>query len=287
VACIEHVSELESIEREKRDYLLTYLDNWPGSKRVLDEATNRAGFSLIYAASYLFKTGPVRWALDPSLPPGLSHVEIARLTYDLSELDCVFITHGHTDHFSTQLMSALSRYDLKWFMPKWLLFAAKAAGIKEEHLIPVSPGRDYEFKDLRISTIAGWHHEPGSQGDPLVDTIAYLIDAPGAGRLFFPSDIRTYPVLGQSSFCPDWLFAHVWFGRNAAMQEDPPHFQDFIDFILSVNPKAVSLTHLFEVKRDPDNYWRNSHALRARRALEEARPGMRIETPELGGITEL
>ena len=59
----------------------------------------------------------------------------------------------------------------------------------------------------------------------------YLIES-DEKRLLLPGDTRTYDTAALPDFGPvDVAFAHVWLGRNAALQTAPPLLEEFCRFV--------------------------------------------------------
>jgi hypothetical protein len=57
----------------------------------------------------------------------------------------------------------------------------------------------------------------------------------------------------------DVVFAHLWLGRGAALEDLPPLLDAFCRFFLETGARQVILTHLNEFGRDANDYWGDAH----------------------------
>jgi L-ascorbate metabolism protein UlaG (beta-lactamase superfamily) len=80
-----------------------------------DSATDRLW--LIYSASYLVRSGGVRWAFDPlTLAYRLPSTEPVNPS-DQQGLSFVLHTHSHTDHMGLHLIRLLCHLPIRWVVP--------------------------------------------------------------------------------------------------------------------------------------------------------------------------
>ena len=119
-----------------------------------------------------------------------------------------------------------------------------------------------------------------------MDAVGYVISADHAPTLAFPGDVRDYSVICGEALCADHCFAHVWLTDNA-LDSDMyvPKSQEFADFMLSVSPKSILLTHLY-ASRIKDKRWTLRHAHVARAAILERSPDTIVRVPKYGEILD-
>jgi L-ascorbate metabolism protein UlaG (beta-lactamase superfamily) len=91
---------------------------------------------LLYAANYLFRTGGVRWALDPltlrQRLPQAPEVDLTRL----SGLSFVLLTHRHADHLDPGVIRALRQLPIRWVIPDPILpLVLEQTGLPESQVI--------------------------------------------------------------------------------------------------------------------------------------------------------
>jgi L-ascorbate metabolism protein UlaG (beta-lactamase superfamily) len=220
---------------------------------------------MMYSANYLFRTGNVRWAIDPlSLDWRLPEAPIMNLCRELQDLSFVLLTHSHKDHLDFKLLSALRYLPIRWVVPEFLLsLIQKKVGLLEEQILIPHPFQPMEFEGFRITPYDGQHMVKYPDGMSTgVQEMAYLVECSGK-RWLFPGDTRIYDAKRHPIFDPiDTLFAHVWLGRSAALMDPPQLLGDFCQFCADIQPGRVILTHIEELGRDADNYWDTSHVKR-------------------------
>ena len=116
---------------------------------------------LVYAANYLFRTGGVRWALDPlSLRqrlPGAPAVDLS----PLSGLSFVLLTHRHADHLDYTLIRTLRQHPIRWVIPEAILsLVLERCGLPESQVIIPRPLETLQIEGMRITPFEGLHWEP-------------------------------------------------------------------------------------------------------------------------------
>lgn len=218
---------------------------------------------LLYAASYLFRTGGVRWALDPlTLRRRLPEAPGVDVSADLAGLSFVLLSHEHSDHFDLELIRQLRGLPITWVVPEFLLDRLRPACLPAERVLVAQPLRPLVFSGIRITPFPGqhWEADPGYPGGRRgVPATGYLVEWPGR-RWLFPGDIRTYDPAGLPDFGPlDGAFAHLWLGRHGAGADTPPLLEAFCRYFLAVPAARLVVTHLEEYSRPPESRWVERH----------------------------
>jgi hypothetical protein len=216
---------------------------------------------LLYSANYLFRTGKVRWGIDPLRLryrlPGAPEMPAT----DLKDLSFLLLTHPHSDHLDPDLLRQLVAFPILWVVPPPVLAAlAGKVEIPASRLVVPEPMNRIEIDGVRITPFDGLHLEkqPGTDSLRGVPATGYLVECK---RWLFPGDTRTYNAGQLPSFGPvNVLFAHLWLGRSAALLEDPPLLEEFCWFCVHLLPERIILAHLDEFGRDANELWDFGHA---------------------------
>jgi L-ascorbate metabolism protein UlaG (beta-lactamase superfamily) len=244
---------------------------------------------LTYSANYLFRTGNVRWAIDPlTLHRRVTQTPQVDIARDLGKLSYVLLTHRHEDHLDLELLASLREFPIQWVVPEVILSSVmKQAGLAYDKIIVPVPMQRINLGRLSILPFEGLHMEFTLQGTSKgVPSMAYLVEFSGK-RWLFPGDTRTFDAGQIPSMGPvDVLFAHLWLGRAAALQDDPPLLRSFCQFCADLHPKRVIITHLEELGRDANDYWDAQHFEKVRATLQEIACGMPVSAALMGdGLT--
>ncbi len=241
----------------------------------------------MYSANYLFCTHGIRWAIDPlTLNRRLPQAPAPDAARDLLGLDFILLTHRHADHLDPGLLRALRQLPIWWVVPKAILLEVqREARIPATRILVPEPLQPIELHGIHITPFDGlhWQEAPdypdGRRGVP---AMGYLVEQ-GANRWLFPGDTRTYDPFGLPDFGPvDILFAHLWLGKSAALQNHPPLLDDFCRFCLALHPRRVILTHLEEWGRDVPDFWDSEHAKQVILAHKIQAPLLPIEAAYTG-----
>lgn len=240
---------------------------------------------LMYSANYLFRTANVRWALDPlRLQHKLPNAPEMPVE-DLDGLDFILLTHQHSDHLDLDLLRGLQGFPCLWVVPAFLLPLIQAeVDIPEDRLVIPEPMRTFEINGIRITPFTGLHWEPVPDCPSLrgVQAMGYLVEQNGK-RWLFPGDTRTYDAGRLPSFGPvDMLFAHVWLGRESALNDDPPLLPAFYRFCMDLLPRQIALTHLYEFGRDANDCWVDVHAQQIASVVEKTGPELCVASYRTG-----
>ena len=253
-------------------------------RRLVEEWRRDSGGDrawLMFNASLLFRTGGMRWAVDPAgllgrlgRPPGIDWAE------DLAGLNALLLTHAHADHFQPALLRSIRQLPLVWVVPDHLLpDLRRDVDPPADRVRVATPGQRIRLGGLRITPFAGHHVQVPASG--------FLVET-GRQRLLFPGDIREYDARRLPRFGPiDVLFVNLWLGRGGALAPHPPLLEAFVNFCLALQPKRTVLLHLWEVGRSEEDLWRRRHARAVRERLIVRAPEVRVDVPAVGGSIAL
>ena len=283
------MTSLADMQTHIEDRIRVAINGYPALfQRILAEwAAPDAGdcLWLMYAASYLFRGGSTRWALDPLLlnqrVPAAPAVDIT----PLAGLDFVLLTHRHADHLDLNLIRALRDAPIRWVIPDAICaHVLEQTGLPRSRVIVPTPLQTLDLGGVRVTAFDGLHWgEPlpggGRRGMPAT---GYLIECNGK-RWLFPGDTRTYDAARLPDFgAVDGVMAHVWLGRAQALEPQPPLLEDFCRFCLDLHPRRLLLAHLHEFGRAADDYWDERHAAQVLARLQGLAPGLPARAVVMG-----
>jgi len=252
----------------------------------------RASAWMLYSANYLLRTGSARWAIDPlTLKWRVPEAAAVAVRRDLADLSFIVLTHRHADHLDVDLLRSLRGLPILWLVPDWMRGKVLGeGGLPNGKVLAASPGQPIEIDGIRLTSFPGLHYEglDGSRSTVApasprgVPSLAYLVEF-GQKRWIFPGDTRDYRAHLLPSFGPvSGLFAHVWLGRGAALDESPPLSDALCSFCLDLQPRRVVLTHLEEFGRPATEVWRLQHADRLRTRLMSMTQELTVEAARTG-----
>ena len=244
--------------------------------KALAQPQAEDGFYAFCASGQIFRVGGVKFAVDPVIrAPAATEQAAEQARAVLAQMDAVFITHSHDDHFDPEFVKKMADLNCVWVVdhtfPKELL---EMAGLRPEKLRIVKPGDKLELHGITAQVFPGCHFQSDGTG---VEAVMYLITA--AGRtVFLPADVRDYgadrlPVIEA----PDCMIANVWLGRGMACRTEDGAYEEFCDFIAYFKPKKVFLGHLMEYAREVTDLWRWEHAGRIM-------DGLQLRLPEVSAM---
>ena len=245
---------------------------------------------LMYSSNYLFRTGGVRWAIDPmTLGNRISEAPVIDFARDLQGLSVVLLTHEHGDHFDLNLLRTLRESCMHWVIPRELLsLALEEVRLQRNRIIVPMPYEPIDVCGLRITPFPGSHWDLPSflaKSDKLargVPSTGYLVEMTQK-RWLFPGDTRTYDASMVRGFGPvDAVFAHLWLGRGCALMTTPPLLNEFSRFFVAMQPKKIVITHLEEFGRSVEDFWTRGHAKLASRSITELGTLIDVMVPHLG-----
>jgi hypothetical protein len=220
---------------------------------------------LLYSANYLFRTGNIRWAMDPlTLRRRVPEAPEIDLAQSFDALDFVVLTHRHADHLDFNLIKSLRHLSIRWVIPDYILPQVQSeAGLPAEQIVTPHPLQPIDIHGIHLLPFVGLHWEAApSENGPQhgVPEMGYLVEF-NKKRWLFPGDTRDFKTELLPSFgSVDGLFAHLWLGRGCALMEEPPLLDAFCQFCVDLQPKQVVLTHLEELGREADDYWDGRHS---------------------------
>ncbi len=288
---LEHTRQ-KQIERDRLEALASYPRLWSDlvSAWRSDCPGNTAW--MMYSANYLFRCGNVRWALDPmTLPHRLQHADMPDLGTDLQGLNFVLLSHGHSDHFNSQVIRNMRYLPVRWVVPAELLpRVAVSDGLLQDRLVVPRSMETVEIEGFRIIPFDSLHWEASSIDQfPIhpgelrgVQEMGYLVEHNGK-RWLFPGDIRCFDPKGMPDFGPvDVIFAHVWLGRGAASAPETSVLDKFCQFYLALRSKHIVLTHLQEWGRDAPDFLDAEHASAILTSIRQRAPGIQVEIAFMG-----
>ena len=241
---------------------------------------------LVYAANYLFRTGGVRWALDPlTLRQRVRWAPEANLNR-LSGLSFVLLTHRHADHLDYPLIRTLRQRPIRWVIPEAILpLVLERCGLPESQVIIPRPLEPLQIEGMRITPFEGLHWEPpAAEGGAArgVEALGYLVEWAGK-RWLFPGDVRDYDLRKMPDFGRlDGAFAHLWLGRGGALLDQPPLLEAFCAFYAGLPARRLVVAHLHELGRQAEDTWNEEHYLQAAARLRQLAPGRPVQAARMG-----
>lgn len=265
-------SEKQTLIEQKRDLLLeryrslwsTIITDWNGNGQ------EDAGW-LMYSANYLFRSGGVRWAVDPlSLHWRIPTAPRVDLAADLADLKIVLLTHDHKDHLDLELIKALKDLPIQWVVPQFLVEKIhRETKLSPEKMIIPKLIHPLNLQGLTILPFEGQHLIINSDATCKgVPEMGYLVESKGR-RWLFPGDTRVYDLSRIPKFGGvDVVFAHLWLGHGTALIENEAMSEIFCRFFADLKPKRIMITHLEEFGRDANDFLDEGHAKRVKRIFE-------------------
>ncbi len=241
---------------------------------------------LVYAANYLFRTGGVRWALDPlSLRQRVRWAPEANLSR-LSGLLFVLLTHRHADHLDYALIRSLRQHPIRWVIPEPILpLVLERCGLPENQVIIPRPREALQIDGIRITPFEGLHWEPPAAKEGAargVEALGYLVEWAGK-RWLFPGDVRDYDLRKLPDFGQlDGALAHLWLGRGGALLDGPPLLEPFCAFYAGLPVRRLVVAHLHELGRQAEDYWDDEHYLQVAARLRLLAPECAVQAARMG-----
>ena len=270
------------------EHCRAYEAEFPEKWQALTESFNKEGedaFWQIRHASYIFRTGGVRWGIDLTLrTDALMDFTDGRAGRDLGKLAFVLTSHFHSDHFNARFCRQLDMPDTVWVVPDFANEEQRNVITgAHEHVIFVHAGDKLNIAGMQINVLPGHHFDDG--GTTGIESYTYSVDT-GKKLIYFPGDVRDYRTKVTADVNkPDLLFAHVWLGRSRALLTENSEFLDpYCRYIAGIGAKRVMLTHLYNFTRPDIEMWGDSHAESVINGLKQLGCASEAQIPYLGEI---
>lgn len=241
------------------------------------------------SSTYIFSTGrKTFWMMDPSFNmTGSDEQELEKITALIAQkIRFIVITHLHGDHCQSRLVRKLKDSPIRWIVsPRFTEYFTADLDVAHDRLIELADGGETQIEGIRIKAQRGYHAEPGKKA---VVSCSYEITLPDGVRLFFPADIRDYEAEIPDREQPvDYLFGHVFLGREDAQGDRFSLLDGFCRFMTSRKSSNLILTHLYEISRQPRDLWTRRHAEMAAEAIRKYDPELKIVIPRFGDMLHL
>ena len=268
------------IAEERREYH----NLWQQIIRTWEKAEEDTAW-LTYSANYLLHTAGVKWALDPfSLFTRLKGKNPQDFAADLAALDAVVLSHAHADHLDLNILAALDGLPITWVVPEFMLeYVGKSVRLDAARMVIPKPGVPVNIGNLTLVPFKALH----MRGDHGVPEMGYL--AQFAGKCWaFPGDTRVYPPEGLPILeNVDGIFAHLWLGKECALQDPPPLLDEFCQFFAQPKPKRIVVTHLEELGRNALDDWTINHYRLVETRFNQIAPGIEVSPALMGQAVSL
>lgn len=277
------------IEARRAQVVSDYPDLWAKliKEWLSDSSENRVW--LTYAANYLFRTGGVRWAIDPfTLHARLSYAPKVDTAQDLKGLSFILLTHRHADHLDKETLRTLRHQPIQWVVPEFMLTAVEEIGIPKANIRVPQVLQEFELDGIKILPFEGLHFNLAHDGEMHgVPEMGYRIEVNGH-RWLFPGDTRDYNPAAMPDFGNvDTVFAHLWLGRREGVTDSPALLDNFCNFHLAFHPARIIITHLEELGRNARSYWNLSHVHLVSKRFKQLDPKVRVDYLLTGQSTVL
>ena len=251
--------------KRKAEECLRYQEEYPDTLRKALEKLEQlsCGAVLLSPSSYLLKFGETKIAVDPSLLD-IPVTQEGRSLFLGLIADCngVIYTHKHGDHYDSRIASSVEGAGITWFVPDFFSENdIRGGNLAEKNCAFVKANQTCSLNGVELKFFESCH----SSKDSFVPEYGFAVLYEGK-HYVFPVDVRTYDIDLVKSF-PDTevLFAHLWLGREKALEPDGDYIRQFADFIHAHEAKRVFLGHLFDVRREICDMWTDLHC----RALKD------------------
>ncbi len=239
---------------------------------------------LAFSSCWIFSTGKdCRWCMDPA-PRSISDLETAgKIARRLAEYDFCVLSHLHADHYDKRMVQIMAESrTLHWVIPEFMAaLVIDQCYIDPSQVTILKDGESFEHKDVHITAFPGFHSEKGAAVQ--VPSASFLAELPDGLRIAFPVDVRDYhQTIPKAMRNVDWLFSHVWLGRQVSHLKTFPMLNDFCKFNLAFKPKNIMIGHLNETLRGEHSMWTYRHGNMVRKRLREMSPSTTVICPRNG-----
>ncbi len=243
----------------KESERLRYQNEYPDIlKKITAQLNNLSqGVALLSPSSYLLKLGDVRIAIDPSL----TDISIPRKGREvflqmIQACDCVIYTHKHGDHYDSTVAAEINHAENLWLIPDFFSQNDIRGGrLEEKNCIFVEAEKTYKVGDAEIKFFESCH----SSNENLIPEYGFAVLYKGK-HYVFPVDVRNYdPTLATPFPDTERVFAHLWLGREMALEPNAEYIRQFTEYVNIYGAKSVCLGHLFDVRREVRDMWTDLH----------------------------
>ena len=257
-----------------------FAKKWEILKQEIAHGTGD-GVWLLHHASYLLRIDGTLFLVDPVLDAEELHHAESELISVLHAVRFVLLTHLHSDHFDIETIRALKDIPCLWIMPAFMTENERAQlPIDAAKIRFVQSGETLELGNCTISPFDSMHYDWYKGELYGVPETGYMVTVSGK-RILLPGDIRSYneaPPLPET----DILFAHVWLGRQMALDAGDNEESEFAAYFARTHAKIVFLTHLYDMGREKCDLWTEEHAHRIAAKLQKMLPNADIRIPSHG-----
>lgn len=163
-------------------------------------------------AGFLLRMGATRLVVDPYLSDSLArkyagtrfpHRRLTPLPFAaeaLAPIDCVCVTHGHTDHMDPETLGPLARANpaCKFIAPAAESTKAIERGVPEDRLIAVDAGDVVEIgRGLRVVALPAAHEELKRDADGRHLFLGYAFLGDGSPTIYHSGDCVPFAGLAE------------------------------------------------------------------------------------------
>lgn len=251
------------------------------------------GFMLFGPTFYAIRAKGARFLVDPCFrDPDWGEPLRERIAADLGTVCGILLTHEHADHCDPAFIGMASKAKVSWFVPDFFDFETLYGwGLAPENTVKVKADSVIAPGGVPVRFFESNHRNEGAVS--FVREYGFQMTVSGK-ELVFPGDVRDYdPAFYPPLPDADILFSHLWLGKAQALLPPwEPKLSEFCEFLLSFRPKCVTLAHLYEVAREPEEMWTYQHAgavadrmmaLSPETAVTVPKPGVWYAFDELSG----
>lgn len=234
----------------KRNSINLYKENYIDILKDLRMKFESSGdcICLVGPSAYILKLNNTFIAID--IAPGILPASDTAKTYLkewLQDCDAYIVTHAHADHYSPEVLNALSD-KTKRFIPDFIDYTCK-------NVITTHDGSEYSVGEIKISFFNSAH----TLGDNSLRELGFYLEYNGR-KYLFPVDVRDYKYKYPKFDNVRVLFAHLWLGKGNSLNHSfEPYITDFCDFLKSFNAKECKIAHLDDIHRTLDEMWSDIH----------------------------
>lgn len=222
-------------------------------ERMIHKIRNHSeGLTVWWAGqdSWLIKSDKILFATDLYLTENDRYEQCPVTAEELSkDLDILFITHEHDDHFHTNTCKVLvAKSKCIFVLPESCLAKAKELGIPDSRIVVAKPRVPFEIKGIKVNPLRALHAGANF-------AILYDANLQDCGYLFTVKD-KTLLQPGDSYLLQD----HLRIGKVNVLFFSPTEHNTYIDasviLINTLNPDYIFPQHFGTVKvTETNRFW--------------------------------